>query len=38
MIRALIKSGKIEAFRLAKSGPFKIPKSELDRISREGIS
>ena len=37
MIRALIKAGKIDAFRLANSGPFKIPKSEIDRISREGI-
>ena len=37
MIRSLIKSGKINAFRLAKSGPLKIPKSEIDRIYREGI-
>jgi excisionase family DNA binding protein len=37
MIRELIKSGKIDAFRLANKGPFKIPKSEIDRISREGI-
>jgi excisionase family DNA binding protein len=37
MIRTLIKAEKIDAFRLAKSGPFKIPKSEIDRISREGI-
>ncbi len=38
MIRAWIKSGKINAFRLADFGPFKIPKSELDRIAKEGIS
>ena len=38
MIRAWIKSGKISAFRLADFGPFKIPKSELDRIAKEGIS
>lgn len=38
MIRALIKSGKIDAFRLANSGPFKIPKSEIDRISQQGIT
>ncbi len=37
MIRSLIKAGKIDAFRLTNSGPFKIPKSEIDRISREGI-
>ncbi len=37
MIRTLIKSGKIDAFRLAKSGLFKIPNSEIDRIFREGI-
>ncbi len=37
MVRSLIKAGKIQAFRLAKSGPFKIPKSEIDRIHREGI-
>lgn len=37
MIRKLIKSGKIDAFRLAITGPFKIPKSEIDRISQEGI-
>lgn len=37
MIRALIKSKKINAFRLASFGPFKIPKSELDRIAQEGI-
>lgn len=38
MIRSWIKSGKINAFRLADFGPFKIPKSELDRIAKEGIS
>lgn len=37
-IRAYIKSSKINAFRLASTGPFKIPKSEIDRISREGIT
>jgi excisionase family DNA binding protein len=37
-IRAYIKAGKINAFRLASTGPFKIPKSEIDRISREGIT
>jgi len=37
MVRAFIKAGKIEAFRLAKSGPYKIPKSEIDRINHEGI-
>lgn len=37
MVRSFIKSGKLEAFRLAKTGPYKIPKSEIDRINREGI-
>lgn len=37
-IRTLIKAGKIDAFRLADSGPFKIPQSEIQRISQEGIT
>jgi excisionase family DNA binding protein len=36
-IRALIKSGKIQAFRLADAGPFKLLKSEIERIA-EGRS
>jgi excisionase family DNA binding protein len=35
-IRILIKAGKIQAFRLAGKGPFKIAKSEVERIAREG--
>ena len=35
-IRALIKAGKIRAFRLAGKGPFKISKSEVERVAREG--
>ena len=38
MIRRLIKAEKIKAFKLAKKGPYKIPKSEIDRIAREGIT
>lgn len=37
-IRTLIKEGKIDAFRLADSGPFKIPQSEIQRIAQEGIT
>ena len=37
-IRALIKAGKIETFRLADKGPFKIPQSEIKRITQEGIT
>lgn len=37
MVRTLIKTDKIKAFRLASTGPFKIPKSEIERIHREGI-
>jgi excisionase family DNA binding protein len=36
-IRALIKRGKIKAFRMANSGPFKLYKSEIERIATEGI-
>ncbi len=35
-IRALIKAGKIQAFRLTGKGPFKILKSEVERVAREG--
>ena len=35
-IRMLINSGKIQAFRLAGNGPFKISKSEVERVIREG--
>ena len=37
-IRTLINTGKIKAFRLANHGPFKIPKSEIERIAKEGES
>ena len=37
-IRTLIKAGKIEAFRLANSGPFKIQESEIKRIAHDGIA
>jgi len=36
-IRNLINAGKIKASRLTDSGPFKIPRSEIDRICSEGI-
>ena len=36
-IRALIKEGKIDAFRFADSGPFRIAQSEVMRIAQEGI-
>lgn len=36
-IRSLIKNGKIKAFRLANKGPFKIKKSDVERIAQEGI-
>jgi excisionase family DNA binding protein len=35
-VRILIKAGKIQALRLASRGPFKIAKSEVERIAREG--
>jgi excisionase family DNA binding protein len=34
----LIKSGKIKALRITPKGVFKIPKSEIDRITTEGVS
>lgn len=37
-IRALINADKIQAFRLADAGPFKMLKSEIERIAKEGIS
>ena len=37
-IRLLIKSGKIKAFRLANKGPWKIAKSDVERIAQEGIT
>lgn len=37
-IRAHIKQGKIKAFRLANKGPWKIAKSDVERIYQEGIS
>lgn len=37
-IRMLINAGKIQAFRLADKGTFKIAKSEIERIVREGTS
>lgn len=37
-IRALIKAGKIQAFRLADAGHFKLLKSEIERIATEGIT
>lgn len=37
-IRLLIKSGKIKAFRLANKGPWKIAKSDIERIAQEGIT
>lgn len=36
-IRVLIRAGKIQAFRFAESGPYKILKSEVERIATEGI-
>lgn len=36
-IRLLIKNGKIKAFRLANKGPWKIAKSDVERIAQEGI-
>lgn len=36
-IRSLIKSGKIDATRFADAGPFKIRKSEIERIASKGI-
>lgn len=36
-VRKLINAGKIKAVRLTATGPFKIPKSEIDRITTEGI-
>lgn len=38
IIRQLIKKEKIKAFRLANKGPFKIAKSDVERIVHEGIS
>lgn len=32
MIRNLIKTGQMEAFRLADRGPFKIPRKEVERF------
>jgi excisionase family DNA binding protein len=37
-VRALIKAGKIDAFRLADQGPFRIRESEMKRIAQEGIT
>jgi excisionase family DNA binding protein len=37
-VRALIKAGKIDAFRLADEGPFRIRESEMKRIAQEGIT
>ena len=37
-IRKLINRGKIKAVRLTPTGPFKIPKSEIERITSEGIA
>lgn len=34
MIRNLIKSGQMEAFRLAEKGPFKIPRKEIERFMK----
>lgn len=36
-VRTFIRAGKIKAFRLADAGPFKLHKSEIERIAREGI-
>lgn len=33
-----INAGKIKAFRLTNTGPFKLHKSEIERIAKEGIS
>lgn len=38
MIRNLIKSGQMEAFRLADAGPFKIPRKEVERFMKDGDS
>ena len=35
-IRVLINAGKIQAFRFTGKGPFKIAKSEVERVAREG--
>lgn len=34
MIRTLIKSGQMEAFRLADAGPFKIPRKEVEKFMK----
>lgn len=34
MIRSLIKSGQMEAFRLADAGHFKIPRKEVERFMK----
>ena len=33
----LINSGKIKATRLSTKSPFKIPKTEVERIAKEGV-
>ena len=33
-IRSLIKDGTIQAFRLADTGPFRIPKEEIEKFIR----
>ena len=38
LLRSLIKSGKVQAFRLAEAGRFRIPRHELDRLLRDGIT
>ena len=36
-VTKLINTGKIKAMRLTATGPFKIPKTEIERITSEGI-
>ena len=38
IIRKLIKAGKIEAFRLAEKGPWKVKSADIVSIATEGVT
>lgn len=38
MVRLLIKRGELKGFRFADAGRFRIPKNEVERVAREGVS